>query len=201
MNIYLVRHGLTEWNKKGCYAGWSDPPLSPEGEAQAERLCRRFFGLAPFTLYSSDLVRAVSTAEIIGQAHQVAPVCLPAFRELYFGEWEGKSYGELLKTHPAELKRWYQDPFYYAPPGGETAAHLDLRVWAGLQAIIKEGRVGETIVLVSHGGPIRSIICRSRGLGPEQYWQIAVQCAAVHLLMLSGNGPEVPRNLSGARSG
>jgi len=201
MKIYLVRHGCTEWNKTGCYAGWSDPPLSPEGEAQAERLCRRFFGLAPFTLYSSDLLRAVSTAEIIGQAHRVAPVRLPAFRELHFGEWEGKSYSELLKTQPAELNKWYRDPFDYAPPGGETAAHLELRVWAGLQAIIKKGRTGETIVLVSHGGPIRSIICRIRGLGPEQYWQIVVQCAAVHLLVVSGNRPEAPRNSSRGRSG
>ena len=77
MKIYLVRHGLTRWNKTGRYAGWSDVPLSPAGVEQAEHLARYFSGLGPFALYASDLKRTVITAEIIGRGRGISPAALP----------------------------------------------------------------------------------------------------------------------------
>ncbi|MEW5784464.1 MAG: histidine phosphatase family protein [Bacillota bacterium] len=184
MKIYLVRHGLTAWNKTGRYAGWSDLPLAAAGIEQAERLSRYFAGRGPFSLYSSDLARAVYTAEIIGRPHGITPVGLPALRELFFGEWEGQTYAELVKTDREALNRWYADPFSHGPPGGETAARLQRRVWAGLKKAAAADHPGDTVVLVSHGGPIRTVIHRCLGLGREKFWEIAVDNGSVSLIKI-----------------
>lgn len=184
MKVYLVRHGLTAWNKRGRYAGWSDVPLSPLGKKQAQCLCRYFSGLVPFTLYSSDLRRAIATAEIIGRNHGINPVVLPAFRELYFGEWEGRTYTELAKEHRSELDLWFADPFSHGPPGGETVTRLNQRVWTALEKISAAGHPGDTAVVVSHGGAIRTIIHRCLGLRPEKYWDIRVDNASISLLTI-----------------
>ena len=189
MKIYLVRHGLTRWNKTGRYAGWSDVPLSPAGVEQAERLARCFSGLGPFTLYASDLKRTVITAEIIGRGRGISPVALPHFRELFFGDWEGKTYRELAESCPAQLERWYNDPFMEAPPGGETVAMLEERAWAGLEKVIAATPSGHAAVIVSHGGAIRAILRRCLGLAPESIWDITVENASISLL--SRNGPNL----------
>lgn len=183
MKIYLVRHGLTAWNKRGRYAGWSDVPLSPLGKEQAESLSRYFSDRGPFTLYSSDLIRANSTAEIIGKNHGVTPVVLPAFRELFFGDWEGKTYAELAKTHQTELVRWFSDPFSHGPPGGETVNQLKQRVWTDLEKVAAAHNSKDTVILISHSGPIRTIIHRCLGLKLEKFWDIPVDNASISLLI------------------
>lgn len=182
MKIYLVRHGLTLWNEGGRYAGWSDVPLSPAGEEQASRLAGYFAGLGSFALYSSDLRRAVTTAEIIGRGRGIAPVVLPAFRELSFGEWEGKSYAELALGQQAELSRWFADPYACGPPGGETVARLEERVWAGFARVASAGPPGGAAVVVSHGGAIRAVLRRCLGLEPAKFWEISVDNASVSLV-------------------
>lgn len=182
MKIYLVRHGLTRWNKTGRYAGWSDVPLSPAGVEQAEHLARYFSGLGPFALYASDLKRTVITAEIIGRGRGISPAALPHFRELFFGDWEGKAYRELVKTYPVQLERWLNDPFMEAPPGGETVAMLEERAWAGLEKVIAATPSGHAAVIVSHGGAIRVLLRRCLGLSADKFWQIAVDNASISLL-------------------
>lgn len=191
MKIYLIRHGLTQWNKTGRYAGWSDVPLAPPGMEQAERLARYFAGRGPFSLYSSDLARAVDTAAMIGGTHGITPVVLPALRELFFGEWEGRTYAELAKTHRAELNRWFADPFRHGPPGGETAAQLQQRVWEALETTAAADRPGDTLVLVSHGGPIRTIIHRCFGLSLEKIWDLAVNNGSISLLEMKNHNYQV----------
>lgn len=184
MKIYLVRHGLTQWNKEGRYAGWSDVPLSPAGEEQAERLARHFAGLGPFALYSSDLNRAVATAQIIGRNHGVVPVVQPAFRELFFGEWEGKSYTELVLNSEPEFTRCFTEPFSCGPPGGETVTRLLERAWAGFTEVAAAGSPGDSAVVVSHGGTIRAVLHRCLGLGPDNFWDISVDNASVSLVSI-----------------
>src|SRR5215472_5236918 len=95
--IWLVRHGLTEWNTQQRFCGHSDVTLSAQGRVQARWLARRLQEEKISTIYSSDLSRARDTAEIIASRRtQAVPVkASPAWREIDFGAWEGLTYGEI----------------------------------------------------------------------------------------------------------
>src|SRR5215472_17708232 len=87
--LLLVRHGESTWNAGRRIQGQLDPPLSDRGLTQAQEVAERFAGHRLEGLYSSDLVRAMRTAKLIGAAVGVEPMAEPGLREIALGEWEG----------------------------------------------------------------------------------------------------------------
>ena len=89
--FYLVRHGETEWNQKGIYQGWTDIPLSKEGELQTKCLGKRFenTALKLDAVYCSPLQRAIQTAKAMADAKGLPVITDVHFKEINFGEWEG----------------------------------------------------------------------------------------------------------------
>ena len=191
MKIYLVRHGLTNTNKEKRYVGWGDAVLSSHGYQQAERLGRRF-ALEPVAgLYCSDLSRTLDTAAPIAKVHGIDPVRTQLLREIHFGQWEGLTYQEMTSEDQDALWQWIDDPFRFAPPGGETLEQVYIRAWSFIEPLLREERHGEVHVVVSHGGVIRSIIHRIMGLGLEKLWDLNVENASVSMLERSQKGVEV----------
>src|ERR1044072_4215809 len=119
--VYLIRHGVTAWNRDRRFQGHLDVPLSPEGEEQAEAvaewLARRDADFA--ALYTSDLLRASQTAGAIGRRLGLEPVLLQELREMHCGEWQGLSVHEVEARYPGQLERWTERIDIYAPPGRE----------------------------------------------------------------------------------
>jgi broad specificity phosphatase PhoE len=159
----FVRHGETEWNRTGRWQGQSDVPLSAEGREQAARLARRLAeeGTAYTALYSSDLCRAWETAEILGAALGLKPLAARALREIDLGAWAGKTRAEIIRAFPDEWERiQYDDP----PRGaGETFTELQTRVLEWIERASEE-HGGGRICAVTHGGCMRAVLLRARGL-------------------------------------
>jgi alpha-ribazole phosphatase len=174
--LLLVRHGQTTWNGEARIQGQTDTALSDLGERQARRLGARLAGEAIDAAYASDLQRAWRTAEIAldGRPHEI--VRDPAWRELHFGAWEGLVYDDAARRDPDLAKRRLRDPAHVAPPGGENLADLARRVLPAAQRL-HTSHGGQTVVVVTHGGCVRVLVCTLLGLELNRAWHLhAANC-------------------------
>lgn len=158
--LTLVRHGQTDWNLARRIQGSTDIPLNETGRADARTAAERLEGTTHHAIYSSPLLRARETAEIIASHLGLgAPVLVPDIREREFGEGEGMLVSEYMQT--------YGD--WLAPvPGAETLDEVAERSMSALDAIARDSRrrstpVAESVIVVAHGGVIRSLISHVSG--------------------------------------
>jgi len=159
--LYLVRHGMTEWNDGGKMQGKTDIPLNGKGILQAEFLARRLAQRRKIkAIYTSPLIRAKSTAEIISAVLKIEVIDAPALQEVDFGEWEGLTLEEIRAGWGDALELWYEGKTL--PPGGEGIFAMQRRVVECVEAIANK-HIGEEILLVAHGGPIRAFLCHILG--------------------------------------
>ena len=170
--LILVRHGATEWNREGRYQGHSDTPLSAEGVAQAQRLIERLREEKIAQVVSSDLERARATARILAEGLQLPP---PRFdrrlREIDLGEWEGKLASDIAVDDAPAWEARNQNPADIGAPGGETTRQLAQRVWSCLDELAAQVPQG-TILVVSHGLSLATVLCRVRGVPLQQASEI-----------------------------
>lgn len=164
MNIYLIRHG------RQCDTRCNvDVPLSVEGEHQAELLGERMQTWGIEKLYSSDMIRARQTAEIVNKYLQIPHQIVPAFRELNFGDMEGMDDDEIqikFAGFKVEQDKLGQDMRY---PGGESAGDL---VQRAMPALIEAAKGSERkIAIVCHGVWIRAVLCHILGIDMAK-WRI-----------------------------
>lgn len=173
--LWLVRHGLTEWNTQQRYCGHCDIPLSVQGRVQALWLAERLQEEMICAIYTSDLVRARETAEII--ARQRTPAVQirvsAAWREIDFGDWEGLTYAQIAEQFKDQLG-FFTDPEHCSPPNGEPLAHMQRRVKDALSAIVQSDDLPTAgdAVIVSHGGPLRVLLCSLLGMPLQRQWQL-----------------------------
>lgn len=180
--VYLVRHGETGWNSGGRFQGLTDVGLSDRGLQQAACLRDRFANEEIDAVYSSDLSRAVQTGSAIAEAHNLKVKVLPELREINFGCWEGLTHHEISIRYPEQLKNWLPPgPGDMVIPGGESFVQVMDRAWKGVKQIVAD-HLGKTVVVVSHGGVIRAIICAAIQVGTSAVWHIAQDNAGVSLI-------------------
>lgn len=179
--VYLVRHGETEWNHTGRYQGHSDIALSPDGRRQAELLRERFRGINLDAIYSSDLNRAKETAAIIATPHGLQVKAVPALREINFGAWEGLTYQEIVTSHPQEWETWRRNPGTTIVPGGESFQQVKERALAAFEDIVT-AEAGRTLLIVAHGGSLRSLICALLGLDLTAVWRFRLDNTGVSVV-------------------
>jgi broad specificity phosphatase PhoE len=149
--ILLVRHGETDWNRERRVQGHSDTPLNDNGRAQARALADELEGERIDAVYSSDLARAYETARIVADARGLDVTALHDFRERHFGTWEGMTDEEVLERFPHAATGPWGD--------AETVDEMARRVFDALQRIADAHPDGRVLV-VSHGGPVRSVLIR-----------------------------------------
>lgn len=152
LHILLLRHGQTDANASGRLQGHQPTPLNLSGVRQAVRLADRLAGHRPSVevLISSDLPRAMQTASPIAAACGLRVIEDPAWRERHFGQLEGKPVGqrELWRTAAGELD----------PPGAEPSAAMRQRILGALLSLPARYPRATCIAVVTHGGPIRSVL-------------------------------------------
>ncbi|HEX4714999.1 MAG TPA: histidine phosphatase family protein [Ktedonobacteraceae bacterium] len=186
--LWLVRHGLTAWNIQQRFCGQSDIPLSQEGREQARHLAQSLQPATICALYTSDLLRARETAEIIAsvRARPLVVQKLVSWRELDFGAWEGLTYAEIAERFPTRLG-FFTDAQHDAPPGGESLLQLQQRVLAALARVIDASNALDEgdILIVSHGGPLRVLLSSVLGMPLERQWQLALNPGSLSALDLS----------------
>ncbi|KAI9113624.1 hypothetical protein K1719_015551 [Acacia pycnantha] len=154
--IVVVRHGETAWNADGRIQGHLDVELNEVGRAQAAAVAERLFREPKvFAVYSSDLQRAYETAQLIAtKCGGLEVVKDPDLRERHLGDLQGMSRREASKTNPTAYKA--MDRGQEIPGGGESLDQLSERCTSALQRIGMK-HLGERVVVVSHGGAIRSL--------------------------------------------
>jgi len=146
LELWLVRHGESTFNAEGRYAGWSDPPLTPAGEAMAQALSPRLSGIHFDGIWRSDLVRTRETARLAGFPDVPADARL---REINFGDLEGKTFLEMGEEWRERLRSFAD----FVAPGGESMADVRRRAEEFLAGLA----VGRHLIF-SHGGWIRTIM-------------------------------------------
>jgi alpha-ribazole phosphatase len=161
--IYLLRHGETVLAEPRRFVGHLDVPLSARGEAQCEQQALRLRTVGLAAVYSSDLGRAVRSAQIVGAPHGLAPTTLPALREMDMGRWEGLTAADIEAREPEVFKDWMTRVGEYPFPEGEDVPRLVARAWPAFEAIAT-GHAGQAVAVIAHAGPNRAILCRALGL-------------------------------------
>ena len=167
-SVYLVRHGETDYNKNRCYYGWTDCSLAQEGIEQSEVLRSTFFNIEYDVMISSDLKRAVETANIIkGSTKEL--LIDKRLRELNFGKWEGKSYKEVETAYPDHWNLWIEDYENAAPTEGESFMTMYNRVSQCMDEMLDRYK-DKSLVIVSHNGSLRVIAAYLLGLPLDKTW-------------------------------
>jgi broad specificity phosphatase PhoE len=163
--LFLVRHGETDWNRDRRFQGHADPPLNETGREQAHALATELAGEGIELVYTSDLARAVETAEIVAARLGTDVRSMRDLREIDVGEWQGLTWQEIEERYPAGARSWHEHGAGWE--SGETYEQLGERVVAALRRIASE-HPEERVLVVGHGGTIRATRAFIEGLSvPE----------------------------------
>jgi len=175
--LYLARHGETEWNRIGRWQGATDIPLSDIGRAQARLLADRLRDRRIVRVHASQLSRALETAQIIAaRLGAPAPTADRRLRERGYGAFEGLTREECSERFPGAWEQYLADR-RAVPPGAEPQAEVIERITAAMIEIATDaGDQAESgaILVVSHGGAIRSFIHATTGVVPPPLENVAV---------------------------
>jgi alpha-ribazole phosphatase len=179
--ILLVRHGQIKLNEDNRFWGKTDVTLSDLGIKQVERLRDRLDAEKINAIYTSTLSRARLTAEIIASGHKCSITARDELNELNFGFVEGLTFEEIKDLYPelAEALGGFEAPPRF--PGGESFDELDNRVQNFLKTLPKH-KPEETILIVSHAGTLRLIICHLLGTGIEHWRKIRLDMASLSII-------------------
>ena len=178
--LLLIRHGITKLHKNDRFWGQTDIPLSNIGIKQAGQLRTRLALEKITAVYTSTLSRASATADIIAAGHKANVVACDELRECNFGFVEGLTFKEIEYHYPAltqELASWKTVAF----PGGETLGQLNNRVKSFMQKL-ENVKTRDTVAIVSHGGPLRLLICNLLGIDITHWQQLRVDRASLSVM-------------------
>lgn len=164
MRLILIRHAQTEHNRDNRVQGRADHPLSALGRRQAAALGERL-GTEPIVaVYSSPLIRALTTAEAVAAPHGLRAIAEPDLVEMHVGELEGVLISEMRERQPEFLKVWATEQGPAVPmPGGESLEQVRDRAWAVVERLYAE-HAEATVALVAHNFVLGCLITRALNL-------------------------------------
>lgn len=174
MELILIRHGETDWNRFERCQGISDIPLNSKGRMQAKKLADSLRAEQISAIFSSDLIRARETAEVIAGLHSLPVKFDRDFREMDQGEFEGLEFTHIRERYSAVLKKWTTDPENLRIPGGETLLEVQERAWEAFNNIYSK-HAGERVLLVSHNLTIITLLCKFSGKPLTSFRQFNVK--------------------------
>jgi probable phosphoglycerate mutase len=172
--LLLIRHGETDWNAANRIQGQLDIPLNARGREQARLLAEALAERDPIDhIYSSDLARALQTAQAIGTRLQSPITPMAALRERAFGAFVGRTFADVRASDPEQSERWRRRDPGWAPPHGETLVHFRDRITRAVTALARQNP-GRQIAVVAHGGVLDVMYRAATGLElpPPRTWKI-----------------------------
>jgi broad specificity phosphatase PhoE len=166
--LYLVRHGATTLSAEDRFAGAVDAELSGDGRRQATLLGERLADTPIDAVYASPLTRAADTARLVAGPRALDVILLDELREIRHGHWEGLTRADAQARWPREYAAWEEDPFSFAPEGGESGASVLARALPVIRTIV-ERHSGGHVLVVSHKATLRLVLCTYLGIEPRGY--------------------------------
>jgi len=187
LNVYLLRHGQTEWNADGNrYCGRTDLPLTDKGVQQAQLVREQLKDISFKAIYSSPLQRAYGTAQIASGGKEV--IKDDRLIEADFGDWESKSKEQFIEENPALWERWNKEPLITQAGGtGETAQTIINRMNDFFTSILQKHPSGN-ILVVAHNGVNRLYLAHKLGMNVKDYRKITLDNSTVSLFQLDEKG-------------
>ncbi|WP_095144017.1 alpha-ribazole phosphatase family protein [Pseudomonas sp. Irchel s3b6] len=183
LHLDLLRHGETELG--GGLRGSLDDALTDSGW---EQMRAAVMDRGPWDrLVSSPLQRCARFAEALGEQLQLPVMLDKDLQELHFGAWEGRSAAALMETDADALGRFWADPYSFTPPQGEPVTAFSARVLAAVERL-HQAYAGQRVLLISHGGVMRLLLARARGLPREQLLNVEVGHGAMFSLRVEADG-------------
>jgi broad specificity phosphatase PhoE len=155
--IVFIRPGETDWNKLGRWQGWVATPLNELGLRQARALARYVRNIGMGALYTSDLRRALQTADCLAEQLSFQPIPDARLRERGIGQWQGLTQAELRAWYPDDYATMLKDVDGYRVPAGESRADVRVRVTAALNDILT-AQTSETVGVLSHTTAIKILL-------------------------------------------
>jgi broad specificity phosphatase PhoE len=170
--LWLVRHGQTDWNLSGIWQGQASdaPGLNETGRTQAIAVREQLRDLNIAAVYSSDLLRAVQTAELIAEPFGLAINLEPRLREINLGVWEGMPSAEVEAQYSQELAERARNPFLAHVPNGESPREVAERVLQAVNEIVAD-HLNDSVVIVSHGVALGVMICHAEGILMDEIYE------------------------------
>lgn len=166
--LYLIRHGETSMSAEDRFSGGTEVDLSDEGRWQASCLAKRLADDPIVAFYCSPMSRAVETASILAEPFHLVPQQREGLREIHHGRWETMSRADVEHQFPEDYAAWQEDPFTFAPEGGESGVMVMARALPVVREIVLNHR-SQTVVVVSHKATIRLILSSLLGINARGY--------------------------------
>lgn len=178
--FHWVRHGPTH---RDGLIGWTDAPADLSDTHAIRRLSSHLPDDA--VLLSSDLSRCITTADAISTGrHRLGHD--PDLRELHFGDWENRTFGDVSKTHPELSRAYWSDPGDHAPPGGESWNTAAARISGAVDRLL-DAHAGRDVIVVAHFGAILTQVQRATGMPARAALSFRIDNLSVTTLEHMGN--------------
>ncbi len=187
--IYLIRHGETELNRKELFRGRMDVPLNDLGHLQAKSVALALSTVHFAAIYSSPLKRATETAEPLAAENRISVTVLEGFNDVDCGDWEGRSVQEVKEKFTDLYRIWEETPHRLTLPGGESLATLRRRAYRTFRKIVSSMNDG-AVAIVSHRIVLKVLILAVLGLSNSRFWQIRQDNGAISLIQIPQNIPK-----------
>jgi broad specificity phosphatase PhoE len=185
--IYLLRHGEVLGAETRRFIGHLDVPLSPAGERQCQAQAARLSEVKLAAVFSSDLVRARRSAQIIGAPHRLVPTVVPELREMAMGRWDGLTAAEIQAREPEAFADWMARVGEFPFPEGESVPDLVARAVPAFEAIAA-AYPAQSVAIVAHGGTNRALLCHVFGLPLGRLLAFGQDYAALTVLQAGSRG-------------
>lgn len=163
--ILLIRHAETDFG--GTFCGHSDPPINERGRLQIEQLLIELKPQKLDAVYSSDLQRALATAEVVAKSFAVPLRVTPNLREINFGDWENFAWDQVERLDFVFAQRWINEFPLLSAPNGEEFDSFEKRALREFDAVLTSD---QNAAIVTHAGVLRVILTRRCGWSDEQAW-------------------------------
>ncbi len=169
--IIAVRHGFSKANAKNICTGHTDIELTQQGIEQAKMASEYLKNTKIDKIYSSDLCRAYNTAVPIAETHNLKIEKEEKLREVFAGDWEGKTFVEIEEKYPKDYEVWKSDIGKSCPTNGESMVELYERIKNAVFNIARENE-GKTVCIATHATPIRVLQTVALGKPAEELAQV-----------------------------
>ena len=190
LTLYFLRHGQTALSREDSFCGSGlDPELTPEGLEMAHAFIAAYRSKPWRAIYSSNLRRAIATAQPLCDALQLTSQARADLNEIAYGKWEGLTKEKVDQAYHDDYVSWLADPAWHAPSGGELAVAIAER---GLRVIeeIKQQFPDGNVLLVSHKATIRIILCDLLGIDVGRFrYRLACPVGSVSVVEFTLHGP------------
>lgn len=188
--VYLVRHGEVE-APAGVFLGKTDAGLSAEGRGHGGWLADRLKNLPVDRCFCSPLLRAQQTASFIAESKGLEIETHDDLREIDFGRWEGRCFDEIKAAEQQEVKNWCENPLDFNFPEGDSVVDFIARVEQYHRRLLQED--GENLLLVTHGGVIRTLLVHMLNLDPADHFKFEVVRGSLSIVKLYGDNSILTR--------